>query len=179
MNVDSVLAMRLLPRLLLSGVLISGLASCSSSAPTTQPGTTQLLTNTTATTGAPTTAPPTTALATTGADSSEAAAAELVDAWNAKDKKRAATVADTDAVNGMFAVPDPSAWFRGCSLDANEFGEGRCIYRTESGAITIDTERRGDRWAVINADWQADDELVTKGPDTTLGPTTLPPTSAP
>lgn len=160
-------------------VLLAVAGCASSSSGTSAPGTTRRLSSTSeapATTIAATT---TTVLATAGEASSDQAAAILVDAWRNDDRVRAAQVADSAAVEGMFATPDPEAWLRGCNLDSEEFGEGRCIYRTETGALTLDTERRGDVWVVVNADWQANDELVTKPPDTTSATTVPPETTTP
>lgn len=105
---------------------------------------------TTSTTVAPTTTLP--AKATVGAASSDEAAADLVAAWEHHDRVAASKVADAEAVAGIFATPDPSMWIRGCTTD-DTLPEGGCIYRTDHGGITINTEKRAIGWVVATADY--------------------------
>ena len=130
------------------------LASCGSSSKaatvTTVPPTAAPVTTVSTT---PTSPPLTTpAKAATGFPSGAAAAAHLVEAWRNQDKPSAAQGADAEAVTGIFATPDPTMWLRGCS-DDNTLEEGGCIYLTQHGAVTINTEKRAIGWVVSTADY--------------------------
>lgn len=93
------------------------------------------------------------AKATVGFPSGAQAAAHLVAAWKSQDKASAEQGADAEAVNGIFATPDPTMWLRGCSRDDEALGEGGCIYLTQHGAVTINTEKRGIGWVASTADY--------------------------
>lgn len=144
----SKLPMRVLT-LIGSLALVGGVAACSSAdddsggpsvAPSTVPASTTTL--------APTTTEP--ATATDGAPSSADAAAMLVEAWHADDRAAAAKIADAQAVDGIFATPDTEMWLRGCTID-DALPEGGCIYRTASGLVQINTEKRDHGWVVSSA----------------------------
>ena len=130
------------------------LASCGSSSKsasvTTVPPTVTPTTTVPTTDKVPTTTIP--AKATVGFSSGSDAAAHLVAAWENRDKPSAEQGADAEAVTGIFATPDPTMWKRGCS-DDDTLEEGGCIYLTDHGAITINTEKRDIGWVVSTADY--------------------------
>lgn len=164
-------------------VLLGGsVVACSSSSSSSPSDTTT--TPPTSTAPAPTTtAVPTTTLpaeATGGASSTAEAAAQLVDAWRNRDLAAASRIADAIAVMGMFAIPDPDVWIRGCSID-DSLPEGGCIYRSETGLIQINTQHRDQGWVVSSAVFdRIDNGTQTHGdaPDAPP-PTTVPPVTEP
>lgn len=113
-----------------------------------------------ATTVAPTTTKAatvtTTTLAAVGLDTPEAAAQRLYDAWKAGDRNGASTVAEPDAVNGIWATaPGDYAVYNSC--DSAEFDTSGCLFRGNSGTIQFTMEKRPDKatgtvkWVVIEA----------------------------
>ncbi len=88
----------------------------------------------------------------TGAADPAAAATVLYDASVAGDRVAAATVAEPDAVDAVFAAePGPYALYSGC--DSGEFDISGCLFRdrTTDNTIQFDMERRGDAWVVVSA----------------------------
>lgn len=154
------------------------LTGCSSGSGTATPSTTVPATVPT------TTVPPTTtepAKATGSAANGADAAAVLVAAWQHDDRAQAATIADAIAVMGMWGTPREGIWLRGCSTDYEALTEGGCVYRTDSGLVQINTEKRPQGWVVTSAVYDPlDDGNETSGdaPDTPP-PTTLPPSPGP
>lgn len=101
------------------------------------------------TTAAPTT---TTPAPPTGRPEAEDAAQVLYESWVADDRAGAATVAEPEAIDAVWAaVPGPYELYRGC--DTGEFDTGGCLFRDRSTNHTIQMslERRGDNWVVTGA----------------------------
>lgn len=155
------------------GVSTFGCSSSSSSTVTT----TSPPVTTVPTTSAPTTTLPVraTGSAATGAD----AAAVLVAAWQDDDRAKAATIADATAVEGMWETPRETITWRGCSTD-DTLPEGGCFYRTDSGTVQVNTEKRAAGWVVSSAIYDpldAGNEVSGDAPDGPP-PTTTPPPAA-
>lgn len=129
-------------------VFTSMASACSSSGSSADSVPDSSVVTTVATTEAPTTteAPE----ATEGAPSSAEAASLLVDAWNEKNREAAARIADPAGVDGIFETPDPDMWLRSCTTD-DSLPEGGCIYRTATGLVQINTEKREHGWVVSSA----------------------------
>ena len=133
--------------------LAGGVAACSGSsddaAPASTTTTTAALTSTTVTTAAPTS---TTLPAPVGRPEAKDAALVLYDAWTKDDRVGAAQVADTAAIDAVFAATrGPYEFYRGC--DTGEFDTGGCLFRDRStnNTIQIDVERRNGNWVVSGA----------------------------
>lgn len=102
---------------------------------------------TTTTTSAPTT---TKAPVAMGADTPEATAQRLYDSWKAGDRAGAATVAQTAAVDGIWATaPGDYALYNQC--DSGEFGTSGCLFRGNGGTIAFTMTQQGDLWIVTEA----------------------------
>lgn len=96
--------------------------------------------------------PDTGAAAPTGAPDPATAATTLYDASVVDDRATAATVAEPDAIDAVFAAePGPYALYSAC--DSGEFDISGCLFRdrTTNNTIQFDMERRGDAWVVVNA----------------------------
>lgn len=152
-------------------------AGCSSSGKPAGSSTSVTSPTSTSTVPPTTTEPP---KATGGAPTVRQAAAELVQAWENKDTAAASRIADAMAVMGIFGVPDPSMWVRGCTPDDDPLPEGGCVYRSESGLIQINGERRDQGWVVTSAIYDPLDNGDDTSGDAPDGPppTTVPPTTA-
>ncbi|HRW38065.1 MAG: hypothetical protein KDB04_14410 [Acidimicrobiales bacterium] len=133
------------------------LAGCSGSSGGSSEGTdvgeAAAVESTTTTEAAPTTtAAPvaTTAPAPIGLFSPQESAQKLYDAWKADDRATAATLAEPTAVEEIWATaPGDYTLYNKC--DSGEFGTSGCLFRGNNGTIQFTTERRGDRWVVIQA----------------------------
>lgn len=159
--------------------LVVGAVGCSGSSGSTEATTTIPV----ATTHPATTLPATTTLPTratgsaaTGAD----AAAVLVAAWQDDDRAKAATIADAIAVEGMWETPREMITLRSCSTD-DSLPEGGCFYRTDSGTVQVNTEKRAAGWVVSSAIYDPlEDGNIVHGdapdgpPPTTEAPPTTP-----
>lgn len=152
--------------------LLAGCSSSSQSTGTTTPTSTSAVPTTTS---APTTTAP--AVATGSAATTADAAAVLVAAWQHDDRSQAATIADAKAIEGMWATPREMITLRSCSTDNDTLTEGGCIYRTESGLVQVNTEKRTAGWVVSSVVYDAlRNGNATSGnaPDAPP-PTTVPP----
>jgi hypothetical protein len=152
------------------------LAGCSSG-PDATTSTTMVTTTTSTSSLPPTTTEP--AKATGSAATSDDAAAVLVAAWQHDDRAQAATIADAIAVMGMWATPRETINRRGCTTD-DSLPEGGCVYRTPSGLVQINTEKRPQGWVVTSAVYDPLDngnETSGNAPDAPP-PTTAPPVSS-
>ena len=131
------------------------LPGCGGSTAKGTSGTTTLAAVTTTTVPPPTLAPTTTLppKATVGFPSTYEAANHLVGACEAHDRASAARGADAEAVTGIFATPDSPMENRGCTSD-DTLPEGGCIFRTDTGLVQINTEKRPIGWVVASAAYE-------------------------
>lgn len=87
-----------------------------------------------------------------GAPDAASAALTLYNAWVANDQAAAATVAEPEAIEAVWAAePGPYELYRGC--DTGEFGTGGCLFRDRSTnhTIQLDMEKRDTGWVVTGA----------------------------
>ncbi|HET8931430.1 MAG TPA: hypothetical protein VFN21_12295 [Acidimicrobiales bacterium] len=156
-------------------VLVGLMTGCSSASQSSDTTTTSATPTVPTTTRAPTTTLP--ATATGSAATTADAAAVLVAAWQHDDRAQAATIADAKAIEGMWATPREMITLRSCSTDSDALSEGGCIYRTDSGLVQVNTEKRAEGWVVSSVVYDAlDNGNATSGdaPDAPP-PTTMPP----
>jgi len=157
---------------------VTVLAGCSSGSDASSSPTTRTATSSTTTRPPTTTAP---AKATGSAANGADAAAVLVAAWQHDDRAQAATIADAIAVMGMWATPKETITLRGCSTDYESLTEGGCVYRTPSGLVQINTEKRPQGWVVSSVSYDPLDngnETSGDAPDAPPPTTVPPPTTA-
>lgn len=146
---------RFLAAPLLTSALVLGVVACGSDEAAEPAATTGAPTPETTTTEATTTSTEpttTTAPAPTGAETAADAAWTLYDAWGDDNREAAATVAEPEAIESIWAaVPGPYELYRHC--DDGEFDTGGCLFRdrTTNHTIQINLERRDGLWVIVSA----------------------------
>jgi hypothetical protein len=83
------------------------------------------------------------------ARSPEEAANALLQAWRAGDRSAAARVAESSAVDALFAHPPGSTQGRGCD---EATAERNCVYRLGNGLVRLGLAQSGSGWIVNQVD---------------------------